>query len=132
MEGRNHTMKNRRFLYALLILATICFGLLSRKIKGIPLFVGDVLYAVMIYFMIRFLFSKAKAQKIAFISLLICYAIETFQLCQAEWILSIRNTTVGHLVLGQGFLWSDMIAYTMGIGIIFLIENSLNKSSDIP
>lgn len=125
-------MKNRRFLYALLILATICSGLLSRKIKGIPLFIGDLLYAVMVYFMIRFLFPKTKAKKVALISLLVCYVIETLQLYQAGWIVSLRNTTIGHLVLGQGFLWSDIIAYTFGIGSIFFIENSLRNTSDNP
>lgn len=94
----------------------------SRKIDMIPLFVGDLLYAVMIYFIVRFLFIKAPQVKIACSALLICYLIECSQIYQAEWINTIRNTTLGHLVLGQGFLWSDLVAYTFGVGFAFLLE----------
>lgn len=123
-------MKNKRFLYSLLIIATIVLGLLSRKIKIIPLFIGDMLYAIMMYFIIRFLFLKASAKNIALVSLLTCYVIEIQQLYQADWIVNLRATTIGHLILGQGFLWSDMISYTLGIGIIFTIESFLNSPAD--
>lgn len=123
-------MKKTRLHYFLFFLGTIVLGLLSRAIKGIPLFIGDILYAVMIYFMIHFLFPKAKTKTIAFVSLLVCYAIEILQLSQAHWIVNIRTTTIGHLILGQGFLWSDIVAYTFGIGIVFIIESFLKKPTD--
>jgi len=80
--------------------------------------------------MMHFLFPKAKTRTIALVSLLVCYAIETLQLYQADWIINIRSTTIGHLILGQGFLWSDIIAYTFGIGIVFIIENLIKKPAD--
>ncbi|WP_447637404.1 ribosomal maturation YjgA family protein [Flavobacterium microcysteis] len=123
-------MKKTRLSYLLFIFGTIVLGLLSRAIKTIPLFIGDMLYAIMIYFMIHFLFPKAKTRTIALVSLLVCYAIETLQLYQADWIVNIRSTTIGHLILGQGFLWSDIIAYTFGIGIVFIIESFLKKPTD--
>lgn len=76
----------------------------------------------MIYFIVRFLFIKQKSIKIAITSIIICYTIEFLQLYQASWIVEIRNTTLGHLVLGQGFLWSDLLAYTFGILIAYFIE----------
>lgn len=87
-----------------------------------------MLYAIMIYFLVRFLFPKARTKTTFLISLLICYIIETLQLYQADWIVSIRATTLGRLILGQGFLWSDILAYTFGIGIVFMIENILKSS----
>ncbi|MDO4536447.1 MAG: DUF2809 domain-containing protein, partial [Clostridium perfringens] len=39
------------------------------------------------------------------------------QIYHAPWIDSIRNTTLGGLVLGFGFLWSDILCYTIGIAI---------------
>ena len=48
--------------------------------------------------------------------------IEISQLYQAEWINNIRHTTLGGLILGQGFLWSDMVAYTVGVIIGALFE----------
>lgn len=91
----------------------------------IPLIVGDILYAVMMFLIIRFLLISTKIQKVTIISLSICYCIEFFQLYQAPWINQIRNSTLGALVLGRGFLWSDMVAYTIGIGITFLLAQYL-------
>lgn len=122
-------MKTNRFFYFSIVIGIIILGILSRKIQAIPLFVGDLLYACMIYFITRFLFLKTKPQKIAIASLLVCYAIEALQLYQADWINEIRNTTFGHLVLGQGFLWSDILAYTVGIGIAYTAEIYLNRKS---
>ena len=48
--------------------------------------------------------------------------IEFSQLYQENWIIEIRNTTLGHLVLGQGFLWSDLLAYTFGSIICYILE----------
>ncbi len=86
----------------------------------IPPIVGDILYAVMMFLIIRFLLINSKLQQIAIISLSICYCIELAQLYQATWITQIRNTTPGALVLGRGFLWSDMLAYTIGVGLCTL------------
>lgn len=122
-------MRNNRPFYFLLIIGIILLGMLFRKIEAVPLFVGDILYAVMIYFLFRFIFLKVTFQKIAVLSLFTCYAIEILQLYQADWIIEIRNTTLGHLILGQGFLWSDIIAYTVGIGIAYTTEIYLNRKS---
>lgn len=125
-----YSMKTNRLFYFLIVISIIILGMLSRKIEAIPLFIGDILYACMIYFIIRFLFIQVKPQKIALISLLICYAIETLQLYQANWIVEIRNSNFGHLVLGQGFLWSDIMAYTFGVGLSFSIERLIYKPSN--
>lgn len=87
----------------------------------VPLIVGDLLYAVMMFLNIRFLFPRLSYRNTAMISLSICYLIEFFQLYNAPWIEQIRNTTLGALVLGRGFLWSDMAAYTIGTAICLLI-----------
>lgn len=115
-----------RIHYFLIICFIIILGLLSRKIDFIPLFVCDILYAVMIYFIIRFLFIKSLSERIATISILICYIIEVLQLYQEDWIVGIRNTTFGHLVLGQGFLWSDLVAYTFGIFVSYISEKYIS------
>lgn len=57
------------------------------------------------------------------LSLFICYGIEFFQLYQAQWMIELRKTLFGRYILGQGFLWSDLLAYTFGIAIAFRIEN---------
>lgn len=64
------------------------------------------------------------------ISYVICVGIEASQLYQTDWINSIRGTVLGRLVLGQGFLWSDILAYIMGILLMYFIDiNVINRSS---
>ena len=58
----------------------------------------------------------------ALAALLFSYCIEISQLYQAGWINAIRGTTLGALVLGHGFLWSDMVCYTVGVGLAVLID----------
>lgn len=103
---------------------------MSRKIASIPLCIGDLLYAVMIYFLLRILFINEKTLQIITLSLLICYGIEFLQLYQAEWIIELRKTLFGRYVLGQGFLWSDILAYTFGVLVAFMIEQIIFKKTN--
>lgn len=63
-------------------------------------YLGDMLYALMIYFMFGFLWRKAPPFNVAALCLLVCYAIELGQLYQADWINAIRSSRLGGLVLG--------------------------------
>ena len=117
-------MRRNRKIYLGLIIITIIVGILSRT-NLIPEliypYVGDFLYALMFFFIIGFLFPNMKTFKTTLISIGICYIIELFQLYQSDWINNIRNNKLGGLILGFGFLWSDIISYTLGgfTGFIF-------------
>ena len=124
-------MKQTRFLYFLSAIFIAVLGILSRKVNGIPLFIGDILYDVMIYFGCRLIFINGSNYRKIIIPLLLCYAIELQQLYNAEWIIGIRNTTLGHYVLGQGFLWSDLLCYTAGVVMAFWIDILLLKYSNL-
>lgn len=103
--------------YIIAVIMVIALGLLSRKFSIVPLWVGDMLWALMVFLIVRALFIKASLKKVVFISLLFSFGIEFSQLYQAEWINQLRHTLPGRLILGQGFLWSDLLAYTVGIGL---------------
>ncbi|HDR7647540.1 MULTISPECIES: ribosomal maturation YjgA family protein [Bacillus] len=124
--------KRNRLLYAVFTIVVIILGLSSRKFAfALPDllngYLGDALWALMIFTGFGFLFPKIEMKKLAFISLIFCYGIEISQLYHAEWIDSIRATTLGGLVLGYGFLWSDLVAYTIGVGVGMLGEFMLRK-----
>lgn len=129
LQHANIHLKNSRTLYFLLLIFIIFLGIISRKTDFIPLCFGDFLYAVMIYILTRIFLIKHKPIRIAIFSLLTCYSIEFFQLYQADWIIAIRKTLLGRYVLGQGFLWTDLIAYTFGVAIAFIIEKIILKKS---
>jgi hypothetical protein len=115
-------MKKLKIKYLISVISFITLGILSRKITGIPLFIGDMLYAVLIYFGFRFLIIDSKKSTSLLLSLLFCFGIEILQLVQIDWLIAIRKTTLGHYILGQGFLWLDLFCYVIGSLVAFLID----------
>ncbi len=119
------SIRRNRTRYFLIILFTIILGLSSRT-AIVPQFIypylGDFFYALMIYFIMGFLFPKKRLLGIAALSILICFSIEFLQLYQAQWIINLRATTLGKLVLGSGFLKSDLISYLLGVFLGFIME----------
>ncbi|MGZ3776333.1 MAG: ribosomal maturation YjgA family protein [Mucilaginibacter sp.] len=122
-------MARKRVTYFILVGIIIILGLLSRKFSIIPLWVGDVLWATMIYFILRVFLLSASIQKIALISTLISYAIEFSQLYKAEWIDGLRHTFPGRMILGETFFWGDLVSYTAGILIGVFIDMAVKSSN---
>jgi hypothetical protein len=132
-------MKTRRILYFVLIIITIPFGLSTRSPANIyPNLIkeygGDVLYATLVFFLIRFLLPKASFLKVTSIAYLLCICVEMLQLYHEPWLEKIRRTFPFGLILGYGFLWSDWICYAAGVllalAICFLIENYFLKKHE--
>jgi hypothetical protein len=119
-------VKRSRITYIFLIILTIIIGLLSRATTAIPLFIGDILWALMVYFIVRFIVIKKPIKLVVICSLFFCYGIEFSQLYKAQWIDNLRHTLFGRLVLGDTFLWGDMLCYTIGVGIGVLVERRIN------
>ena len=112
-------MRRNRFFCFFSIAFTIIIGLTSRRYahylpEFLNLGLGDALWAVMMYWIISFIFPTQSILKTALLCLGICFLVEFSQLLKTDWLIGIRNNRFGKLVLGQGFLWSDLIAYTIG------------------
>jgi len=126
-------MQRKRLFYGIAVLSVIITGLASRKFSAyLPGFIadyaGDTLWALMVFLLIGFVFRNISTGRAAAVSLLFSYSIELSQFYQAPWINSIRHTRIGGLVLGFGFLWSDIFCYTTGITIGAILEKYLLKS----
>lgn len=115
-------MMKKRVFYLGLTLLTIILGLASRKFmfifpQSIAPYIGDTLWAVMVYFGFRFLIPHSNVLKSFLLAIIFSYLIELSQLYQATWINQIRSTILGGLILGHGFLYEDLISYTLGISL---------------
>ncbi len=116
-----------RLTYALAASAVILLGLASRKYRGyLPHFLaeyaGDTLWALMLFLLVSTVLAGRPIVARAAISLVLSFLVEISQLYHAPWIDSIRQTTLGGLVLGFGFLWTDLVCYSVGIGLGAIIE----------
>jgi len=117
-------------LYALFIAVTIAMGLLSRSdLIALPTFLstyaGDTLWAMMVFWIFCVLLNQQAPWKIAVYALLFSFSIECSQFYHAPWIDEIRDTKLGGLVLGYAFKFADLICYSTGIFMAFLIDRTL-------
>lgn len=110
------------FIYFSLIIGTIALGLFSRKIDFLPLATGDALYTGMVYWGFRFVFIKKPLYYALLLSIVFCFSIEFLQLVQTPLLIEARNHSLLRLVLGQGFLWSDLVAYSFGGFTCYLLD----------
>jgi hypothetical protein len=72
----------------------------------------------------------ARLSRRAATALAIAYLVEISQLYHAPWIDALRLTALGGLMLGFGFLWSDLACYTVGVAGGVLLERVAFRSRD--
>ena len=120
-------------LYIIAIIIACFAGVGSRYYQEVlPVFIseytGDTMWATAVFLFFRFLFPKHKVIVSASLAMIFSILIELSQLYRAAWIDSIRNTIIGGLILGFGFLWSDFICYLCGIILGIIIDFFIRKA----
>lgn len=121
------TKERRRITYIFLIFIAVILGLGSRYYsKSLPawveMYVGDTLWALNVFLILGFIFIRKSSLYLAIIALIFSFTIEVSQIYHAPWIDGIRAYRLGGLVLGYGFLWSDLICYIAGIAFGIFLE----------
>jgi hypothetical protein len=117
----------RRGLYLAVTLTILLLGLASRsgwveRGSFIGTYSGDTLWAMMVYFGFATLLNRWRVAALALLSLAFAFTIEFSQLLHWDLLNSIRATRLGGLVLGYGFLWSDLLCYTVGIALAAALD----------
>jgi hypothetical protein len=125
--------RRRPLLYGIGLLATIALGLGSRRfgpmLPGlIASYGGDTLWALALFLFLGLLMPRMATGRVAALALAGSLLVELSQLYHAPWIDSIRRTTIGGLILGFGFLWSDLACYLVGVGLGVAIEGLAVRS----
>ena len=113
--------------YALLVGLTILLGLASRKFPTLLPFwlaknAGDVLYAVMAFWLFGFLFPRLSIPRVSLVALLFCFGIEALKFVKAPWMVAARHSRAGALVFGVGFNFSNLVCYVLGVALAAAIE----------
>ena len=121
------TVIKLRIFYLSGIAVLIALGLLSRRVKFVPAARGDALWAMMVYCCFRIVLIRKPMIISAVAALITSFAIEFSQMLTPDWLVKIRSTFLGHMLLGQGFLWSDLLAYTIGIAVIYGLTALIRK-----
>ena len=110
------------FLTVALFIIEVLIALFVRDAFIRP-YVGDYLVVMLIYCTIR-TFLNASVGIVALSVLLFSYSIETLQYFRIVDRLGLQNNTVAKTVIGYGFDWMDVVAYTLGTLTILVTERS--------
>lgn len=125
MKYTYHYFKRNRYVLGIVLILIIALGLLSRSTSTLlPAFFvqygGDTLWASMMYIIFSIGMPKLKIQYLFIITILFSFMIEFSQMLTFPWLVKLRATPLRYL-LGQGFVWSDLLCYTIGcVGIACL------------
>lgn len=122
MFGSRATKTRKRRWYLLALMVVIAAGLASRRYAWLfpaclGKYPGDALWALMVFLLWGLALPRTAALWIGLYALGTSFADEFSQLYQAPWLNGIRSTTIGHLILGSGFAWPDLVAYTVGVAL---------------
>ncbi len=122
---------------AILLAITCGLGIGSRRFAGhLPGFVatyaGDTLWALALFLFLGLILPRVATARVAAAAWVGSLLVEVSQLYHAPWIDSIRRTSLGGLVLGFGFLWSDLVCYTVGVGLGVVLEHGMSFVLGLP
>ena len=131
--GPTTTTPRRRSRLALAAAATVAAGLLVRVgLRGVPGAaawtdpLGDALYAVLVFLLLAWIAPRARTLPLTAAAFGVCAAIELFQLTGIPAALG-RAFPPARLVLGTGFLWSDLLLYLAGVLAAAAVDAALRR-----
>lgn len=84
-------------------------------------YVGDVLVVILIYYFLK-AFVRIPVWPLAIGTLLFAYLIETLQYFEFVKLIGLGDNRLANVVIGNYFAWEDIMAYTVGIAIVLMIE----------
>ena len=128
--------RRRNPLIQIILIGLACLlGIGSRRyaqvLPGfIAAYAGDTLWAWAAFLGIGLVLSQASTRTIALLAMACSVAVEISQLYHAPWIDSIRQRTLGGLILGFGFLWSDLACYAVGVGMGVMIDVAVSALTE--
>ena len=115
------TFNQKYCLFALTLFVVEIFIALFVHDNFIRPYIGDYLVVILIYCAVK-TFVKASSLKVATGVLLFSYAIEILQYFRIVDRLGLSDNVIAKTMIGYGFDWLDLLAYTLGIITVLILE----------
>lgn len=114
---------NRRYFVLMLLLFVIEFIIGADFHDAIirP-YGGDFLVVILIYCFVKS-FINTPVVKTALGVLIFSYIVEVSQYFHLVTLLGLQRSKLAKIMLGTSFSFNDLLAYTLGIGLVIAIEN---------
>ena len=118
--------RNYFVITILLLLLEIAIALYVHDNFIRPYF-GDFLVVILLYCFLKS-FVKVSVWVAAALVLLFSFAIESAQYLNLVEKLGLQHSKIAKVVLGNSFAWMDLLAYTLGILAVIIMEKILFKT----
>ena len=113
--------------FGISLICFICCILIVKLFSGNHLirgFIGDVVVIVLIYFFFKGFYNFNPA-KLTALTLILAFAIEFLQYLKLVKTLGLEENMLAVLILGSVFDPMDLLAYTMGAIITYILDTKL-------
>lgn len=84
-------------------------------------YIGDVLVVILLYYLVKS-FIDTPVFETAIVVLLFSYMVETLQYFNFVGLIGLSNSKLANIIIGNSFAWGDMLAYTVGISVVLVLE----------
>ena len=109
----------------------VVLGLGSRR-GGMPdfvvLYAGDVLWGAFFFTLGAFLWPRGTPVRLWLGAIVVTELIEASQAWRAPWLVALRATKLGGLLLGHEFLWSDVVCVAVGATLAGAVAYAVDSS----
>jgi len=117
------TFNRKYFIIAVIIFFIEVIIALYVKDRIIRPYFGDYLVVILLYCAAR-AFVELPVLKLCIGVLIFAYFIEWLQYMNIIQVLGLQHNKTANIVIGNRFEWIDMLAYTLGVLSVYLIEKS--------
>ena len=115
------TFRKNYFILAVLLFVIELLIALYVDDAIIRPYIGDFLVVILIYCFVR-AFFKISVTKAAIITLAFAYMVEFLQYMNFIKTTGLQHSRIANMILGNRFEWIDMIAYTLGVITVLIVE----------
>ena len=121
-------LKFKRLYFIFTILLFIIEVLIALYVHDriVRPYIGDVLVVILIYCFLRS-FLDISVFSAAIATLLFAYLVEIGQYFNMVIVLGLQECKIARIVIGNSFGWIDLVAYTLGVGLVFAIEKIVSQ-----
>ena len=121
------TRPRLRGLTFVLLVLTIAAGIASRIYSAhLPPILhknaGDILWATALYYLLVTLSPKAFPGRAFLLTFILGAGVEALKLVHNPTLATFRTTTIGGLLLGHAFSWSNIACYAAGALLAVIID----------
>jgi Protein of unknown function (DUF2809) len=128
-------MNQHRAFYLISAIVVVLIGVASRLFhSGLPpidKYLGDALYAILVYILLSIAWLGVAPARKALAAGVLMAAIEIFQLSYIPARMAKSGNLalkLGAIILGTSFSWYDLLAYAVGILLVFMLDRMLRQT----